>query len=228
MNSIDLADKFERHERIINLTNPNIGSLFHLNYPHEMPEEADFTQHLIAPFGYNILLELHNVEFTNVECQDRNLFEVSVLHSKRGGGRWRFSLVLSSLLQIYDNYAGHNGTTWRLCIVHQEFKDSRSMEETNLDADYRNLIAYRDQDLDEGRTGRQKREILSSSVADDGQQSSSFSSSSSTPPSIYITSYLNTLHLRQRLTSKSRKSFNCTLRLQMGELKRFPKIGNRK
>lgn len=74
-----LADKSERHERIINLTNPNIGSLFHLNYPHEMPPEADFTQHLIAPFGYNILLELHDVEFTNVECEDHNLFEVNMV-----------------------------------------------------------------------------------------------------------------------------------------------------
>lgn len=70
--------QMERRERIINLTSNDTGYLYQLNYPHDMAENVDFTQHLVAPFGHNILLELHGVEFTENGCQDNNLLEVGL------------------------------------------------------------------------------------------------------------------------------------------------------
>lgn len=37
------------------------------------------------------------------------------------------------------------------------------------------------------------------------------------PPPVYITSYLNTLYIRQRTTAKSIANLNCTVRLQWGK-----------
>lgn len=71
----------ERRERIISLQLNSSGSLYQLNYPHPMPENVDFTHHLVAPFGQNILLELHGVEFSdNGGCPDGSLLEVINLY----------------------------------------------------------------------------------------------------------------------------------------------------
>lgn len=37
------------------------------------------------------------------------------------------------------------------------------------------------------------------------------------PPPVYITSYLNTLYIRQRTTAKSIANLNCTIRIQWGK-----------
>lgn len=71
----------ERRERIISLQLNSSGYLYQLNYPHPMPENVDFTHHLVAPFGQNILLELHGVEFSdNGGCPDDSLLEVIILY----------------------------------------------------------------------------------------------------------------------------------------------------
>lgn len=68
--------QMEKRERIIKLTSNDTGHLYQLNYPHDMPENVDFTQHLVAPFGHNILLELYDVEFAENGCPDNNIIEV--------------------------------------------------------------------------------------------------------------------------------------------------------
>ena len=69
--------QMELRERVVNLASNVTGYLFQLNYPHDMPENVDYTQHLLAPFGDNILLELHGVEFSDNGCEDNNILEVS-------------------------------------------------------------------------------------------------------------------------------------------------------
>lgn len=62
--------------RSINLLNNTYGTLYHLNYPQPVPPNIDFTQHLIAPWGDVILLELYNVGFSENGCQTGDSIEV--------------------------------------------------------------------------------------------------------------------------------------------------------
>ncbi|KAL9879695.1 uncharacterized protein ACN2A1_011533 isoform 3-T22 [Glossina fuscipes fuscipes] len=199
----------ERRERVINLTNNDTGYLYQLNYPHDMPENVDFTQHILAPFGHNILLEMHGVEFTENGCQDNNL------------------------LEIYDNYADNNGTKWQLC----KYKNANAPNRSPIDENYhvasvqyahRRPLRYRTNskslkitDIDDNG-----REIISSEPDDSSNMESSsvtvaeyllrqqFRPIPPQPPPVYITSYLNTLYVRQRTTAKSHANLNCTIRLQ--------------
>lgn len=64
--------------RIVNLSNSTFGRVYHLNYPHPkgMPESIDYTQHLIAPSGDVISIELRGVQFTENGCNDSAIIEV--------------------------------------------------------------------------------------------------------------------------------------------------------
>lgn len=63
--------------RNINLLNNTYGTLYHLNYPQPIPPNIDFSQHLIAPLGDVILLEMYNVGFSENGCQNGDSIEVS-------------------------------------------------------------------------------------------------------------------------------------------------------
>lgn len=63
-------------QRSINLDNRTSGNLFYLNYPQTIPYEIDFFQHLVAPPGEVILLELHGVGFSEHGCHKSGFIEV--------------------------------------------------------------------------------------------------------------------------------------------------------
>lgn len=79
-----------KEEREIELHNASSGILLHLNHPTPMPSGVDFMQHLIAPVGHVIFLELYNLTVNNGSCS---------------GGQ----------IEIRDKYADTNGTEWYLC-----------------------------------------------------------------------------------------------------------------
>ncbi|KAL7030062.1 hypothetical protein ACKWTF_006501 [Chironomus riparius] len=128
--------------RIVNLSNSTFGRVYHLNYPHSrgMPESIDYTQHLIAPSGDVISIELRSVQFTENGCND------------------------SAVIEIYDKYADRNGTFWQLCTINTKI-DSNSIKQTSA-------------------------------------------------PAIFITSYLNTIHIRQYSNNNQLGFLNATVRVQ--------------
>lgn len=65
-----------REERSIILQNKANGILNHLNYPQPQPSNIDFTQHIVAPLGEVILLEVHNVGISEADCHTANRIEV--------------------------------------------------------------------------------------------------------------------------------------------------------
>ncbi|KAJ9597354.1 hypothetical protein L9F63_011794 [Diploptera punctata] len=80
-------------ERQIDLRNVTVGTLLHLNYPKSPPPHVEFVQHLTAPVGHVIMLELYNmVTSESRSCPD-------------GAG----------IIEVTDNYADSNGTWWFLC-----------------------------------------------------------------------------------------------------------------
>lgn len=101
-----------QEERIIDLTNTTTGILLHLNYPNPAPAHVDFVQHLIAPLGHVILLELYHVKFAENAC-----------------------LPGSGYIEVTDNYADSNGTSWRLC--HDNSLDDGSLPSAPL-----SIISY--------------------------------------------------------------------------------------
>nr|CAD7580852.1 unnamed protein product [Timema californicum] len=80
-------------ERIINLSSVSTGVLLHLNYPSPPPPHVDYIEHLVAPLGSVILLELYRVILSEEPfCP---------------GG--------AGVIEVSDNYADMNGTWWFLC-----------------------------------------------------------------------------------------------------------------
>ncbi|KAJ8894758.1 hypothetical protein PR048_000065 [Dryococelus australis] len=80
-------------ERVVNLTNVSSGAVRQLNFPGVAPVHTDFVQHLQVPLGSVILLELYGVApGDDTGCP--------------GGG---------GVLEVVDNYADVNGTSWLLC-----------------------------------------------------------------------------------------------------------------
>lgn len=65
-----------REERSIILQNKANGILNHLNFPQPQPSNIDFTQHIVAPLGEVILLEVHNVGISEADCHIANQIEV--------------------------------------------------------------------------------------------------------------------------------------------------------
>jgi len=80
-------------ERLVDLTNVTVGNLLHLNYPKSPPPNVEFIQHLVAPVGHVILLELYHMTM----AEGRNC----------PGG--------AGIIEVTDNYADTNGTWWFLC-----------------------------------------------------------------------------------------------------------------
>ena len=81
--------------RIVNLSNSTFGRVYHLNYPHPkgMPESIDYTQHLIAPSGDVISIELRGAQFTENGCNDSAVIEVCSSCS------YSFLLIFSAFLE---------------------------------------------------------------------------------------------------------------------------------
>ncbi|XP_017471876.1 PREDICTED: uncharacterized protein LOC108363116 [Rhagoletis zephyria] len=174
----------ERRERIISLNYNSSGQLYQLNYPHAMPENVDFTHHLVAPFGQNILLELHGVEFSeNGGCPD------------------------GSLLEVYDNYADNNGTNWHLCKFQQpttlpHIGSPDSQQTSKYGGHMQETFYNRD---------RPNRLMIPTTKASSRLQMRVVDA---TAPPVYITSYLNTLHIRQRTGLHSNALLNATVSIQ--------------
>jgi hypothetical protein len=66
-------------QKVVNLSNSMMGEIHYLNYPRAMPKFVDFTQHLIAPLGNVISIELQNVQFDQSNCNDNATIEVREL-----------------------------------------------------------------------------------------------------------------------------------------------------
>lgn len=66
--------------RVVHLSNSTLGRVYHLNYPQPMPQNIEYSQHLIARLGDVISVELHGLRFTNGsgECNDSNVIEVCI------------------------------------------------------------------------------------------------------------------------------------------------------
>ncbi|XP_073829879.1 uncharacterized protein isoform X3 [Musca autumnalis] len=216
--------QMEKRERVIKLATNDTGYLYQLNYPHDMPENVDFTQHLVAPFGHNILLELHDVEFSENGCPDNNIIEV------------------------YDNYADNNGTKWQLCKFqnannvhtgspiednyfttnhHMQQPDyfqsgSTSANDFHLNNDVvvdSHLVAGSSSSRNKGHMETTSPWASTTDVAEfllrqQQLQQQLYYTRPTSPPPVYITSYLNTLYIRQRTTAKSIANLNCSVRLQ--------------
>ncbi|PSN38794.1 hypothetical protein C0J52_23227 [Blattella germanica] len=80
-------------ERLIDLSNVTVGTLLHLNYPKPAPPHVEFVQHLIAPVGHVIMLELYQMTPSDGKTCP--------------GG--------AGIIEVTDNYADANGTWWFLC-----------------------------------------------------------------------------------------------------------------
>ncbi|KAK6632810.1 hypothetical protein RUM43_013581 [Polyplax serrata] len=125
-----------QEEKILNLSPDSSGALHHLNFPAHPPANVSFVQHLIAPIGYVIYLDLHQVQLSDFD--------------KTCSGD-------SGIIEVTDNYADENGTWWFLC----EMKNDPSV-------------------------------VI---------------------PSLAITSYLNTLHIRQKSISVGTR-MNATVKVK--------------
>lgn len=90
-----------KEERTLLLSNVTTGTLLHLNFPDQPASDIDFKQHLLAPLGYSIFLQLHNVELANTTCLNNQ-----------------------SVLKVYDNYSSANGTLWHLCSIAADEQNS--------------------------------------------------------------------------------------------------------
>uniref|UniRef100_A0A336N357 CSON009597 protein n=1 Tax=Culicoides sonorensis TaxID=179676 RepID=A0A336N357_CULSO len=141
-------------QKIVDLSNNSYGRLFHLNYPQSFPIDVDYTQHIIAPVGQVILLELHGVSFSKEGCH------------------------FGSSIEVFDNYADNNGTWWELC-----------------DTSDIGLPLLKDQ---------KTRELQ----ADDDKKVHNHNSP------IHIRSYLNSLHIRQKVKGLTGARLNATVFLQ--------------
>ncbi|XP_054730843.1 uncharacterized protein LOC129239402 [Anastrepha obliqua] len=176
----------ERRERVISLNYNSSGHLYQLNYPRAMPENVDFTHHLVAPFGQNIMLELQGVEFSeNGDCID------------------------GSLLEVYDNYADNNGTKWQLC----KYQQPTTLPHTgppSYDAERQSSSYGYLHPQDTFYTHDRSRSMPSMSSSSRLQTRTV----DATAPPVYITSYLNTLHIRQRTGLHSNALLNATVSIQ--------------
>uniref|UniRef100_A0A182W5H3 Cubilin n=1 Tax=Anopheles minimus TaxID=112268 RepID=A0A182W5H3_9DIPT len=158
-------------QRFITLSNKTTGMLYSLNYPEVMPYDVDYTQHLIAPLGEVILLELYGVGFSQHGCHQ------------------------TGFIEIYDNYTDSNGTLWHLCEHHSTSKP------TNVDSETIKISGV-------------EHHYSAHGAAKLRQPVASSHSTLTKPAPIYITSYLNTIHIRQRNANGTGIRLNATVRLQ--------------
>lgn len=57
--------------------NLSYGFLYHLNYPQYLPANINLTEHLVAPPGNVILLEIYGVGFSENKCHGGGGLEVT-------------------------------------------------------------------------------------------------------------------------------------------------------
>uniref|UniRef100_A0A182SSJ7 Uncharacterized protein n=1 Tax=Anopheles maculatus TaxID=74869 RepID=A0A182SSJ7_9DIPT len=161
-------------QRFITLSNKTTGMLYSLNYPEAMPYDVDYTQHLIAPLGEVILLELYGVGFSQHGCHQ------------------------TGFIEIYDNYTDSNGTLWHLCEHHPiTGKPSTTVESETIKI-----------------SNGAEHHYSSTHGAAKLRQPAMASHTVTKPAPIYITSYLNTIHIRQRNANGTGIRLNATVRLQ--------------
>lgn len=89
----------------LNLTEFSYGSLQHLNYPQSLPININFTQHLVAPIGNVVLLEVFGVGFSENEC--------------RGGGGLEVGLFIVLKIMFPNFLFSWNGETIRKIYFHR-------------------------------------------------------------------------------------------------------------
>lgn len=182
---IPLAGVVEQQTTIV-LTNNSSGFLRHLNYPRRTPPNVDLTQHLLVPLGEVISLELHGVVLSASDDCGGYANEYTVGDNGDGvatgpvGVRSESENVLSSILEIYDNYADVNGTKWILCPKRDQGEITRQ--------GIANVGPFR------------------ASAAGQNPKDSDRDELNSAP--VFITSYLNSLHIRQRNILKGSASIN--------------------
>ncbi|GJQ68780.1 hypothetical protein Trydic_g14718 [Trypoxylus dichotomus] len=82
---------YVEEERILSIENATSGALLHLNFPDEPPKNSSLVQHIVAPIGHVISVELYNVILNSTGCST------------------------DTSIEIRDNYADTNGTRWLLC-----------------------------------------------------------------------------------------------------------------
>lgn len=147
-------------QKVIDLSNDSYGRLYHLNYPQPIPVDVDYTQHVIAPVGKIILLEMHGVSFSKEGCH------------------------FGSSIEVLDNYADNNGTWWELCDISDI-----------------GLPFFQ---------GDQKVELQA-------EQADTIKPYNSYTGPIHIRSYLNTLHIRQKVKGLIGAKLNASLYVQADE-----------
>lgn len=69
--------KHIKQQHTLNLANFSHGLVFHLNYPHDLPVNIDFTERLVAPLGYVLLLEIYGVGLSENNCRSGGSLEVN-------------------------------------------------------------------------------------------------------------------------------------------------------
>lgn len=65
-----------QEELNLSLPSDSFGWLYHLNYPRTLPGRTNYTQHITAPVGYVIFLEIFGVGFSENRCSGDNSLEV--------------------------------------------------------------------------------------------------------------------------------------------------------
>ncbi|ETN63746.1 hypothetical protein AND_004532 [Anopheles darlingi] len=162
-------------QRFIALANRTTGTLYSLNFPQPLPYDVDYTQHLIAPLGEVILLELYGVGFSQHGCRD------------------------TGFIEIYDNYTDSNGTLWHLCEHQLSAEPSAFAAAVSAASELSN--------------GPAVAKITQHTGGGGGAHIWQHGGEVRAAP-IYITSYMNTLHIRQRNTNGTGIRLNATIRLQ--------------
>lgn len=166
-------------ERTLKLTNNSNGFLHHLNFPREMPQNVDFVQHLVVPLGEVISLELHGVVLSADNCAGYEGGNEPVLDNSY------HSVDVNSGNEVVTGAAerGGGGGYNHLLEIYDNYADVNGTKWI--------LCARRDH----------RRSRLASARASAGGQRYAADNEEeiqrdSSP--VFITSYLNTLHIRQR------------------------------
>lgn len=185
-----------------------------------MPQNVDFVQHLVVPLGEVISLELHGVVLSADNCggggeggNELQPVNEPVMNGHYNGvtnsddGTAAAAASTSSfseervttsspdwsgnLLEIYDNYADVNGTNWILCAKRDHH--GNRLVPSALSAS--SSSSFAPSSRASGAGGQRQSDY---SLWDEDRDSSP----------VFITSHLNTLHIRQRSGSASSLAMN--------------------
>lgn len=76
-----MAVSIIQEELNLALPSESSGWLYHLNYPRTLPDRTNYTQHITAPVGYVIFLEVFGVGFSDKKCMGDGSLEVISLNN---------------------------------------------------------------------------------------------------------------------------------------------------